>query len=150
MLKKLDDSKTSLSPQKRSCPIQNLENGGIDTEPQFGSPAQGSRILEHTLNDMEMWIKDCIQNHIQCTRRKTMRKTMQYTERLPSRLLHMNPTQGNNFVTVQNTSDMDASTKYVTLSHCWYVVVSLDQVLRNSLCLQPIKLVLQASQNRIT
>ncbi|KAL8883978.1 MAG: hypothetical protein Q9192_006950 [Flavoplaca navasiana] len=111
ILKKTDDRQLSLPPQKRPCPMQNVENGEINTEPHIGSPAQGPRILKDTLDCMDAWVKNCIQNHIQCTRHKTMRKTMQYTEKLPSRLLGVNPKQGNDFVTIQNTSDMDASTK---------------------------------------
>lgn len=141
ILKKTDDI-----PQKRPSPMQDLENEEINTEPHIGFPARGPRILKDTLDCMDTWIKNCIQNHSHCTRHKTVHKTMQYMERLPSRLLGVNPKQGNDFVTIRNTSDMDASTKYMTLSHCWYVVVSLDQVFRNSFCLQPVRLVCRQAQ----
>ena len=77
-----------------------------------------------TFNDIHHWLRQCELTHTKCRERK-----QQQMWKLPTRLLYIPASGGNNTVCLREADDIPPQSRYMTLSHRWGNAVGQKRLL---------------------
>lgn len=74
---------------------------------------------DSTLHGIRTWVEDCLSSHYECQAHVQVNQPLPDAKRLPTRLLDLAQISDQCSVTLKETTDVDPTSSYITLSHCW-------------------------------